>query len=33
MMERCEEGCKCVVGDFIIVIVVGDCVWESSREV
>jgi hypothetical protein len=25
MMERCEEECECVVGDFIIVIVVGDC--------
>jgi hypothetical protein len=22
MVERCEEGCECVVGDFIIVIIV-----------
>jgi hypothetical protein len=33
MMERCEEGCECVVGDFIIVIVVGggrgDCACEA----
>ncbi len=29
MMERCEEGCECVVGDFIIVSVVGDGACEA----